>query len=116
MKEHLQSIGKVLRRRTDKARKEAREITGEMAIEARIAVTRVEQLAQKLVPESLQDLKLKGETLTAVKNVKRIIEQSESVNAGNMHITDRLVSLCDPEARPIVYVFSSFAFLWFFLF
>lgn len=102
MKEYLLSIGKILRRRTDEARKEVRDITGKMAIETHKLVTKVEQLARKLIPESQQDRKLMGEALTTIKNVKKIIEQSESVNAVNMHITDRLVSLCGPEARPIV--------------
>lgn len=55
MKDHMLSINKVLRRRTDNTRK-----------------------------------------------VRKIIEQSEAVNAGNTKLADRLVSLNDPDARPIV--------------
>ena len=36
------------------------------------------------------------------KNVRKVIEQSEAANAGNTKLADRLVSLDDPEAQPIV--------------
>lgn len=102
MKEHLLSIGKVLRRRTDDARKEVREITGKMATEARKVLERVERMARKLIPETAQDHKMIGNLLYTAKNVRKIIDQSEAVNTGNTKLTDRLVSLDDPDARPIV--------------
>jgi len=102
MKEHMLSIGKVLRRRTDDARKEVREITGKMATEARKVIAFVDRLSKKLIPETNNDRKLLGNFLDTAKNVRKVIEQSEAVNAGNTKLADRLVSLDDPEARPIV--------------
>lgn len=102
MKDHLLSINKVLRRRTEDARTEVREITGHMAMEARKAVTRAYCLAKKLIPETKNDLKLRGDLLDTIQKVQRIIEQSEAVNNGNTKLADRLISLKDPDARPIV--------------
>lgn len=102
MKEHLLSIGKVLRRRTEDARLEVREITGKMATEARKVLERVERMARKLIPETAQDRKMIGNLLYTAKNVRKIINQSEAVNSGNTKLADRLVSLDDPDARPIV--------------
>jgi IS5 family transposase len=102
MKDHMLSISKLLRRRTDNTLKEVREITGKMAEEARKALIRVERIARKLVPETAQDHKVIGNLLDTAKNVRKVIDQSEAVNAGNTKLADRLVSLDDPEARPIV--------------
>lgn len=102
MKKHLLSISKVLRRRTGDARKEVREITGKMATEARKVLERVGHMACKLIPETAQDHKMIGNLLDTIKNVRKIIDQSEAVNAGNTKLTDRLVSLDDTDARPIV--------------
>lgn len=102
MKEHMLSISKVLRRRTEDARTEVREITGKMAAEARKVLERVERMARKLVPETPQDHKLIGNLLDTANKVQKIVDQSESVNAGNTKLADRLVSLDDPDARPIV--------------
>ena len=102
MKDHMLSINKVLRRRTDDARKEVREITGKMAEEARKVLKQVDDLAKKLIPETENDRKIKGNLLDTAKKVHKIIEQSDAVNAGNTKLKDRLVSLNDPDARPIV--------------
>lgn len=102
MKEHLLSISKILRRRTDDARKEVREITGKMATEARKVLKRVECMARKLIPETDQDRKMISNLLHTAKNVHKVIEQSEAVNSGNTKLIDRLVSLDDLDARPIV--------------
>jgi IS5 family transposase len=102
MKDHLLSINKVLRRRTEDARTEVRKITGHMAVEAREVLTQACRLAKKLIPETENDLKLRGELLDTVQKVQIIIEQSEAVNNGNTKPADRLVSFKDPDARPIV--------------
>ncbi len=73
-----------------------------MAKEGRKVVTSAYRLAKKLIPETKNDLKLRGDLLDAIQKVQKIIEQSEAVNNGNTKLTDRLVSLKDPEARPIV--------------
>jgi IS5 family transposase len=98
----LLSINKVLRRRTEDARTEVRKITGHMAVEARKVLTQACRLAKKLIPETENDLKLRGELLDTVQKVQIIIEQSEAVNNGNTKLADRLISLKDPDARPIV--------------
>jgi len=73
-----------------------------MAMEARKAVTRAYCLAKKLIPETKNDLKLRSDLLDTIQKVQRIIEQSEAVNNGNTKLADRLISLKDPDARPIV--------------
>jgi len=102
MKDHLLSINKVLRRRTEDARTEVRKITGQMAEEARKVLAQTDRLAKKLIPETENDLKIRGNLLDTAKKVKKIIEQSEAVNRGNTKLADRLISLKDPDARPIV--------------
>ena len=102
MKDHMLSINKVLRRRTDDARMEVRKITGQMAKAARKVLTQVDRLAKKLIPETENDRKLRGQLLDTAKKVRKLVEQSEAVNTGNTKLADRLVSLKDPDARPIV--------------
>ncbi len=102
MKDHLLSINKVPRRRTEDARTEVRKITGQMAEEARKVLAQTDRLAKKLIPETENDRKIRGNLLDIAKKVYKIIEQSESVNAGNTKLADRLISLKDPDARPIV--------------
>lgn len=77
------SINKVLRRRTEDARTEVRKITGQMAEEAQKVLTQVNRLTKKLIPETENDRKLRGHLLDKSQKVRKIIEQSEAVNAGN---------------------------------
>lgn len=102
MKNHLLSINKVLRRRTDDVRTEVRKITSQMAEEARKVLTQTDRLAKKLVPETENDLKIRGNLPDTAKKVRKIVEQSEAVNSGNTKLADRLISLKYPDARPIV--------------
>ena len=92
----------MFRCRTEDARKEVREITGKMAVEAEKVLGHAERLAKKLIPETKADRKLHGNLLDTAKNVRKIIDQSEAVNAGNTKLADRVVSLDDTDARPIV--------------
>lgn len=92
----------MLRRRTDDARKEVRKITGQMAEEARKILAQTDRLAKKLIPETENDRKIRGNLLDTAKKVRKIIEQSEAVNSDNTNLVDRLISLKDPDARPIV--------------
>jgi IS5 family transposase len=102
MKGHILSISKVLRRRTEDSRKEVRKISGQMADEARKVLAQAERLARKLIPETEGERKMRGDLLDTAKKVRKVIEQSEAVNAGNTKLSDRLVSFRDPDARPIV--------------
>jgi len=98
----LLSINKVLRRRTEDARTKVRKITGQMAVEAGKVLIQTDRLAKKLIPETKNDRKICGNLLDTAKKVRKIIEQSESVNAGNTKLADRLISFKYPDARPIV--------------
>ena len=53
----------------------------------------VDRLSKKLIPETNNDRKLPCNFLDTAKNVRKVIEQSEAVNAGNTKIllTDLLV-------------------------
>jgi IS5 family transposase len=102
MKIALLAINKVLQRRTNEAREQVRDITGKMAVEAKMVLQKVRRFSRKLIPDTNQDRKLIGELLNNIRNVDKIVQQTEAVNSGKLSMSDRMVSLDDPEARPIV--------------
>jgi transposase, IS5 family len=102
MKDHLLSINKVLRRRTEDKIKEVREITGKMSTDAKDLVKKTTNWAKKLIPETKLDRKLIGNLLDTIKKMQTVISQSDRVNEGMPRLADRLVSFEDPDARPIV--------------
>ena len=67
------------------------------AVRERVAQTVAEQ-GKKARPA----IKRRFEQLTTwLERTKRVIEQTQQVLGGNPHVKDRLVSLFDPDARPI---------------
>lgn len=102
IKEHMLSISKLLHRRTDETIQQVRVITGKMADIAREAVKKATTLGKKLVAETDQEHRTIGNLIQSIKDVERVISQSDAVNLGIKHIKDRLVSYVDPDARPIV--------------
>jgi IS5 family transposase len=109
IKKRVFQITKVLKRRTGDAVQEVRRITGEMADIAEKTL----QAAREVVQQLHQDVQRLAETarderqrLTAgleqiLELGERIVSQARQVNAGSLKLPERVVSLFDPEARPI---------------
>lgn len=100
MRQKLLSINKVIKRRTDQTRKEVRSITGEMADMAKSVIKDTLKYAQKLVAETAGDQSLINEIHHVSQLLNKVIEQTEEVNQGGKP-KDRIISLDDPDARPI---------------
>lgn len=110
VKKQIFSIAKVLRRRTGETIKEVRKITGAIMDITETVVARAEQvLAEgrqyiskqaggiaKKVARTVESLE------STVETAKKIIAQTAAVLQGNTHIKDRIVSIFDTDARPIM--------------
>lgn len=108
-KKRLLEISKVLRRRTGDARAEVDQVTAKMVLIGR----RVARQAGKVLSQAKAELSQAGVQCAAgverlvdrlergVALLQRAVAQAKQVVAGNRHIADRLVSVFDPDARPI---------------
>lgn len=102
MKKRLLRITKVLRRYSGEAIREVRRITEEMALIAAGAIKAAGGVIKDLEERGESFLeRIAGRMKTVRDRTTRIVEQALEVNAGNLHIPDRLVSIFDPDARPI---------------
>ena len=102
LKKRLLRITKVLRRRTGEAVREVRRITGEMAVIGEKAVQAATQVTEALLEHGDAAAERVARTLMRMTDrTRQVIEQARQVNAGNLHLPHRLVSVFDPEARPI---------------
>ena len=100
----LLEIGKVLRRRTGEAVTEVRRITEDLArlgeAQGR-AVARLIDAAKEQIPVLNQAAARRvAQVEQALHDLHTIIRQSRSATAGD-RIPDRMVSVADPDARPI---------------
>jgi len=109
VKKRIFLINKVLKRRGGEVYQEVRQITGEILAttketvkeaslvvrNAKAALRRKGKQAQRKLQALLQNLE------EAIRRTETIIAQTETVQAGNRHIPDRMVSIFDPDARPI---------------
>lgn len=109
MKRRLLQIAKVLRRRTEEAHAEVRPITRGMMAVTQAAVAEAEQVwrraSQTMRRRPASASPTRHRILERLKDAlavtRRVIQQTEQVEAGERHIPDRLVSLFDRKARPI---------------
>ena len=104
VKKKILEIGKVLQRRTGEAVETVRRITEELARlgenQSRV-ITRLLEAAQQQVQDRHTGLQRGIERVeTALRDVQTVIRQSRAATAGE-RIPDRIVSLADPDARPI---------------
>jgi len=109
VKRKLLGIGKLLRRRSGDAVQEVRKVTEELA---KIG-ERQGRVVSQLCEEAHDRLtRLRGEARGRAERLLQkasqarhllgtVIVQSRRVTAGDKHIKDRVVSLSDPDARPI---------------
>lgn len=100
LKDDLLSIGKVINRRSNDKAKDVRKITSKMSETAKKTAKKALNFANKLIPETSQEVKIRGNLLDIIDKVFKVIEQTETVNSGGS-VSDRLVSLADTDARPI---------------
>jgi len=102
----LKEISRTLRRRTGQAMGEIDRLTGEIAAVARATlrdVEAVERNARRTLGKqpSGRLAHLVGELAETAAGTRRLLEQTALRLAGIHTIPDRLVSLADPDARPI---------------
>ncbi|MDI6814279.1 MAG: ISNCY family transposase [Desulfitobacteriaceae bacterium] len=106
IKKKILSIAKVLKRRSQEAKSEVREITRQILKVAEEVVARAKEVAEQAKEEAAKAgtkgvLGLVASLKRVVELTDRVINQTKEVEAGNLHLPQRVVSLFDPEARPI---------------
>jgi len=109
IKKRVLQITKVLKRHTPDAVQEVRQLTGEMADIATKTLEAAREVVQQLRQgvSHLAAAARAGQQRLAARLEKtlalgeRIIKQARQVNAGQLTLPERVVSIFDPEARPI---------------
>ena len=103
----LKQIARTLRRRTGQAPTEVDRLTAQVAAIARKALTQAERVgrnahrAHAKRPADRRLGRLVERLAETTSHTRRLLAQARQRLAGNRVIPDRLVSLCDPDARPI---------------
>jgi IS5 family transposase len=103
----MKQLARTLRRRTGVAMSEVDRLTGQVAAIARQTLGEVRVVArnarQALArrPGDGRLARLVGELEETISQTQRLLAQTDQRLAGNRVIPDRLVSLSDPDARPI---------------
>jgi IS5 family transposase len=103
----MKQLARTLRRRTGVAMGEVDRLTGEVARIARQSLRQVEVVArnaQRMLTRRPGDGRLGrlvGELDETIMQTQRLLAQTDQRLAGDRVIPDRLVSLADPDARPI---------------
>jgi IS5 family transposase len=103
----MKQLARTLRRRTGVAMTAVDRLTGEVAAIARQSLQAVQavmrnargRLARR--PSDGRLGRLVGELAETITATQRLLAQTDQRLAGNRVIPDRLVSLSDPDARPI---------------
>jgi IS5 family transposase len=96
------SIGVWLRRRSDQAKSEVLAITGQLAELADLAVRETVGVLAETPTDSRRVRRLRGQLAVLVERAKQVIGQARQRLAGSQPDgATRLVSLCEPDARPI---------------
>src|SRR5215203_5182147 len=103
----MQQLARTLRRRSGVAMAEVDRLTGEVATIARTTLREVQVVAdnarrvRRRRPGDGRLARLVGELDETIIHTGRLLAQTDQRLAGNRVIADRLVSLADPDARPI---------------
>jgi transposase, IS5 family len=103
----MKQLARTLRRRTGVAMSEVDRLTGEVARIARYTLREVQVVARNARrarrhrPSDGRLGRLVGELEETITATQRLLAQTNQRLAGNRVIADRLVSLADPDARPI---------------
>jgi transposase, IS5 family len=103
----MKQLARTLRRRSGQAMAEVDRLTGEVARIARHTLRQVQAVAanarraRRRRPDDGRLGRLAGELAETITHTGRLLAQTDQRLAGNRVIPDRLVSLADPDARPI---------------
>jgi transposase, IS5 family len=103
----MKQLARTLRRRSGVAMAEVDRLTGEVATIARTTLREVQVVAdnarrmRRRRPGDGRLARLVGELDETIIATQRLLAQTDQRLAGNRVIADRLVSLADPDARPI---------------
>jgi transposase, IS5 family len=103
----MKQLARTLRRRSGVAMAEVDRLTGEVATIARTTLREVQVVAdnarrvRRRRPGDGQLARLVGELDETICATERLLAQTDQRLAGNRVIPNRLVSLADPDARPI---------------
>jgi transposase, IS5 family len=103
----MKQLARTLRRRSGVAMAEVDRLTGEVARIARRSLREVQVVAGNARraldrrPDDGRLTRLVGELDETISRTQRLLAQTDQRLAGNRVIADRLVSLSDPDARPI---------------
>jgi transposase, IS5 family len=103
----MKQLARTLRRRSGVAMGEVDRLTGEVAWIARHTLREVQVVARNACralghrPGDGRLGRLVGELDETISQTQRLLAQTDQRLAGNRVIADRLVSLADPDARPI---------------
>jgi IS5 family transposase len=103
----MKQLARTLRRRTGVAMAEVDRLTGQVARIARQTLRQAEVVgrnARRACRRRAEDGwlgRLVGELEATIGQTERLLRQTQQRLGGNRVIPDRLVSLCDPDARPI---------------
>jgi IS5 family transposase len=103
----MKQLARTLRRRTGVAMAEVDRLTGEVAQIARQSLREVQAVLRNARgglarrPGDGRLARLVGELAETIAATGRLLAQTDQRLAGNRVIADRLVSLADPDARPI---------------
>jgi IS5 family transposase len=103
----MKRLARTLRRRSRVAMAEVDRLTGEVARIARSTLRQVQAVARNARrtlarrPDDGRLGRLVGELEETITHTGRLLVQTDQRLAGNRVIPDRLVSLADPDARPI---------------
>ncbi|TVX96129.1 ISNCY family transposase, partial [Paenibacillus cremeus] len=102
VKDHVLSIAKLLRRRTQESWDELNAITEQVAVLAEDVCEKASMVMNEAKDKGKASIKATKEKLgDAITLTRKLIEQAKQVVSGNRIIPDRIVSFFDPEARPI---------------
>ncbi len=103
IKKRVLEIAKVLKRRTGDSVQEVRRITGEMAdIAEKTIVQHLRRDAQHIGSfVQTQQQRLTAQLENFLNLGEQVLRQARQVNAGQLHLPERVVSIFDPDARPI---------------
>lgn len=102
IKGQLLKVVKVLGKRTGEAKEEANIIVKEMVNTAKEAHKAGKKIGKKLKDKSGKKIEKLNQQLDEVLSVtQKIIEQTGEVLSDNVHISDRVISIHDQDARPI---------------
>jgi IS5 family transposase len=105
----LGAIGRGLKQDEEKKRATRAEMTQEIVDIVRPMVNRAKRVAERIAREVEEQGEVAAPTVrrrlrqltTWIERTTRVIDQTRQVLGGNVHIKNRLVSLFDPDARPI---------------